>query len=82
MKPLTDKQIEDWRGITDGFMDPKAKEEFNAVIDLALSAKRMRDSLEWSMQYGDWGEACDGNPLMKMEYDKAQDALSRAKGVK
>ncbi len=34
---LTDKQIEDWRGITDGFMDPKAKEEFNAVIDLAVA---------------------------------------------
>ncbi len=51
--------------------------------DAALAlVKELRESLDWAMKYGDWAEACDGNPLMKMAYDEARALLLRCQGVK
>lgn len=39
------------------------------------------ETLEWAMQYGDWAEACDGNPIMKIAYDRAQAVLNKSQGA-
>lgn len=39
------------------------------------------EALEWAMQYGDWAEACDGNPIMKIAYDRAQAVLNKSQGA-
>ena len=59
------------------------QERYSRVADAMISLQRCilslesrlgayKESLEWALQYGQWEEALDGNPLMKMAYDKAQ----------
>ena len=39
------------------------------------------EALDWAMRYGDWAEACDGNPIMKIAYARAQAVLNKSQGA-
>lgn len=57
------------------------KPESTEVIRRVELHDELVEALEWAMQYGDWAEACDGNPIMKIAYDRAQAVLNKSQGA-
>lgn len=51
--------------------------DWSNLYDQAKAALELRDMLDWAIRYGDWAEACTGNPIMGIMYDKAKETLSR-----